>query len=123
MPTNTLPRSPFSRFALLAALIAVLGLTLGACGSDGSSKSSSTPDTADITIKDLKFSATPVAAGATVTVHNRDDVTHTVTADDKSFDVTVDGGDDITFTAPDKAGSFKFHCNIHSGMNSTLTVT
>jgi len=35
----------------------------------------------------------------------------------------VPGGSTQTFTAPSKAGSYKFHCNIHSSMHGTLTVT
>ena len=64
-------------------------------------------------------------AGATVTVKNNDGPsTHTVTADDgASFDVSVDRRRGrATFTAPSKAGSYKFHCNIHSQMKATLTV-
>ena len=32
-------------------------------------------------------------------------------------------GKTATFTAPAKAGTYKFHCNIHSQMHGTLTVT
>ena len=62
-------------------------------------------------------------AGATVTIHNDGPSTHTVTANDGSFDKTIDSGKDITFTAPAKAGSYKFHCTIHTQMHGTLVVT
>ena len=56
-------------------------------------------------------------------ITNTDNVTHTVTSDDgSSFNVTVPGGKTATFTAP-AAGTYKFHCNIHSSMHGTLTVT
>ena len=121
MDKNRIPRSPWSTFALLLVAVAALALTLGACSSSGSSKS--TAATADITVKDFAFTSTPVKAGATVTVHNTGSVTHTVTADDGSFDVSIDPGKDVTFTAPAKAGSFKFHCSIHTQMHGTLVVT
>ncbi len=120
MLTNRLPRSSWSRFALLVVAIAALTLTLGACGS--SSKTAA--KTADITIKDFSFTVTSVAAGATVTVHNGGQATHTVTANDgKSFDKTLDPGKDVTFTAPAKAGTYPFHCNIHTQMKGKLIVT
>ena len=112
-------RSPFppTRTLFVACVVVALTLALAACGG-GSSKP------ADITIKDLSFTTTAsVAAGSTVTIQNNDSFTHTVTADDgKSFDVTVDAGKSASFTAP-AAGTYKFHCRIHSTMHGTLTVT
>ena len=62
-------------------------------------------------------------AGATVTVMNTDTTTHTVAADDKSFDTgDIAAGASKTFVAP-KAGTYPFHCNIHNYMKGTLTVT
>ena len=62
--------------------------------------------------------------GATVNIKNNDPFTHTVTSDDgSSFNVSVDGNKTATITAPTKAGTYKFHCNIHSFMHGTLTVT
>jgi len=77
-------------------------------------------------MQNLAFTPSTVAAkaGATVTITNKDQVTHTVTSDDgTSFNVTVQGGKTATITAPSKAGTYKFHCNIHSSMHGTLTVT
>jgi plastocyanin len=74
-------------------------------------------------MQNLQFTTTPVKAGATVTVQNKDDVQHTVTADDgKSFNITIDPGKTATFTAPSAKGDYKFHCNIHTTMTGTLTV-
>jgi plastocyanin len=112
------------RRILILLAVALLGLGLAACGS--SSKSGSGNDggsaNAQITIKNLTFSSTPVKAGSTVTVKNNDGFDHTVSADDGSFDVTVHGDSTATFTAPSKAGEVKFHCNIHPSMHGTLTV-
>jgi plastocyanin len=115
-----------SRFRRLTAVILVTGLAiaLSACSSSSGDKGAKTPagGTGGITIANFKFSASTVTAGSTVTVTNNDTPTHTVTADDGSFDVTVDAGKTATFTAPEKAGSYKFHCKIHNFMKGTLTV-
>ncbi len=119
MRTSPRPRSRPRLTSLALTLAVALTLTLfAACGSSGGSSSSG-----DVTMKNLAFTTKPVKVGATVTVQNKDDVQHTVTADDgHSFDVTVDPGKSATFTAPSKAGDYKFHCNIHTQMHGTLTV-
>ena len=109
----------------LAVLLAVAGLAiaLSACsgGSKGASSSSAKADT--ITIANEVYTVGPATAGSTVTVENNDSVTHTVTADDgHSFDITIPAGKTKTFTAP-AAGTYKFHCKIHSNMHGTLVVT
>ena len=73
----------------------------------------------------LKFSTAPVKAGTKVTVRNESDAQHTVTADTAAggFDVTIDPHQTVTFTAPSKPGAYGFHCNIHTFMKATLTVT
>jgi plastocyanin len=109
--------------------IAALAIGLAACGSSSKSTGPAASDsgTAQITIDSASpdgfaFHTTPVKAGSTVTVKNETQTEHTVTADDGGFDVTIDGGKTATFTAP-AAGAYKFHCNIHSFMHGTLTVT
>jgi plastocyanin len=62
------------------------------------------------------------AAGSTISIVNEDSTTHTVTADDDSFDVEVDGGGTDELTLPDEPGSYAFHCNIHGSMQGTLVV-
>ena len=57
-----------------------------------------------------------------MTVKNDASVTHTVTNDNGGFDVSIDPGKTATFTAP-AAGTYPFHCKIHTNMKSTLTVT
>ena len=81
--------------------------------------------TAMITIKNFKYQVSgPVQPGEKVTVKNNDNVSHTVTADQSKslFDVTVEPGHTMTFTAPTKAGTYKFHCNFHANMHGTLVV-
>ena len=118
-----------SRPRVLICSVAVL-VVFAAAGCSSSSKSAS-PTTSSasagtnaITIKNFNFGAPiTVKAGSTVTVMNTDTTTHTVAADDKSFDTgDIAAGTSKTFVAP-KAGTYKFHCNIHNYMHGTLTVT
>jgi plastocyanin len=111
-------------FILIAVFALVLGLA--ACGSSSkkSEPAASGGGTANITIdSSFAFKTTPVKAGATVTVKNDSNAEHTVTQDESGFDVDMPAGATKTFTAPDKAGSYKFHCKIHQFMTGTLTVT
>jgi len=120
-----------SRSRRLSVVIAVLGLAaaLSACSSSGSKGGASATSGSGaaggtISISNFKFTAISVPAGSTVTVSNNDTPQHTVTSDDgTSFNVKVDPGKSATFTAPSKPGVYKFHCNIHSSMHGTLTVT
>jgi plastocyanin len=87
--------------------------------SDGVNEAAS----ATIEISDFEISAERAAPGATVTVVNRDDTAHTVTARDGSFSTgTIRAGASVTFVAPDEVGSYAVFCEIHPSMRSTLTV-
>jgi plastocyanin len=78
---------------------------------------------AAVTISGFTFSEATVAPGAEVAVTNEDDVPHTATADDDSFDSgRLDGGGSGTLTAPSEPGSYAFHCEVHPDMQGTLTV-
>jgi plastocyanin len=126
MSHNASLRSSRSRFSILLVVVFALGLSLAACSSSSKSGSggSSGSGSAVITMQNTSFKvAGPVKAGATVNIKNNDSFQHTVTSDDgTSFNVSVDGGKTATITAPSKAGTYKFHCNIHSNMHATLTV-
>ena len=110
--------------------VAILALGLAAC-SGSSKKSGTTPapgGTASgntITINNFKFTTATVKAGSTVTVKNTDSTAHTLASDTAGqFDAgTISPGKSATFTAPSKPGSYPYHCNIHTYMKNTLTVT
>jgi plastocyanin len=64
-----------------------------------------------------------VAAGTTVTWTNNDSAAHTVTADDGSFQSgRLEQGDTFSYTF-ETAGTFSYHCEYHSGMTATVTVS
>jgi plastocyanin len=63
-----------------------------------------------------------VTVGDTVTWTNSDSAAHTATADDNSFDtgsIANGGSDSVTFST---AGTFAYHCSIHSSMTGTVVV-
>jgi plastocyanin len=76
-----------------------------------------------ISIKDFKFSPTPLNAkvGDTITVTNEDDTDHELKADDGSFDAGryAKGSGTITVT---KAGTFAYHCDVHDYMTGVIQV-
>jgi len=65
-----------------------------------------------------------VGVGGTVTWTNDDAVAHTVTFDDASrtSSKNLDPGATFSATFP-KAGSYPYHCSIHSSMQGTVTVS
>jgi plastocyanin len=116
---------------LVPVLLAPLVVLAAACGS--SSKPAASPTTSGsggaadtIVIQNFAFhpSTLTVAPGAKVTVHNEDQATHTVTANDGAFNTgDITGGSTTTFTAPAKAGSYGYICEIHQYMTGTLVVS
>ena len=90
----------------------------GGSGGDASEA----PDNA-ILAKDFKLSDLTVGPGEDIVLQNDDGTKHTATADDGAFDLEADGGETSDPTAaPDDAGTFAFHCQIHPNMTATLTV-
>jgi plastocyanin len=78
---------------------------------------------ATVVIKDFTFSGATVKPGATVTVTNRDGVSHTVTADANAFNTgPLKAGAAVTLRAPTKPGTYTFFCAIHPDMKGTLVV-
>lgn len=77
-----------------------------------------------ITVEDFKFiGPESVSPGATITVINKDVAPHTVTSEEEGvFDVQFEGGETVTFTAPDEPGEYAYICSIHPAMMGTLVV-
>lgn len=123
------------------ALVAVIAL-FTACSADGEGATSTTAGSADqttqavdttagggspaaasITIANFAFTgAESVAVGATVTVTNEDDVSHTWTSEDDVFDSgSLSQGESFQYTF-EEAGEYSFVCTIHPGMSGSITV-
>jgi plastocyanin len=128
-------REPARRFRGGAVvLVLAAALLLAACGGGGGSGSSSASSssgsgaatsTKSITISNFMFTPmhAAVAPGSTVSVTNKDSVTHTVTATGGQFNTgDIGPGQTKTFTAPSKAGTYNYICNIHQYMMGTIVV-
>jgi plastocyanin len=132
--------------ASLVALAAVGGPLAGCGGDDSDSSPSDTQSggsaqpasatgsttaaqastgSGSVSISDFKFApaSLTVDRGTRVTVANHDTTAHTATADSGSaFDTgDIDPGSSASFTLA-KAGSYSYHCSIHSFMHGTIVV-
>ncbi len=77
-----------------------------------------------VSIANFAFSSSDITVtkGTTVTWKNNDGVTHTVTADDGSFDSgSLTPGKSFSHKF-DSTGTFTYHCNIHTMMTGKVTV-
>ena len=107
-------------FAIAIVLVAAF---IGA-GTAGKSFAADSAPTAEVNIDNFSFAPATikVKAGTTVTWTNRDDIPHTVVANDKSFKSKVlDTNDKFSFT-PTKPGTYPYFCSIHPKMTGTLVV-
>ena len=110
---------------ILGALVTTLAMYCSKGSSYGSSSSMTNNNSASgntVTMQNMSFSVTSltVKAGTTVTWTNNDNTTHTVTADDNSFnsgDITAGHSYTRTFSV---AGTFPYHCIYHSMMKATI---
>lgn len=126
--------------AIFSTFLAIWVLALAGCGSgagygdapnpnhSSSSQSASAVQgsAAAVLIKDFQYSGDlTVKPGQLVAVTNQDTAPHTLTStNDGVFDtgaIAASGGTK-TFTAPSKAGSYRFGCTFHPDMSGTLVV-
>jgi len=113
----------------LAALIGAVVLTAGCTSYSPGPSASSAPQTSmasqnSVTMKGLAFSPSSLTInkGANVTWTNDDTTTHTVTSDSGAFDSgNLSPGATFTHQFND-AGTFPYHCSIHTFMKGTITV-
>jgi plastocyanin len=133
-----------TRIALLAATLIVAAVAAGCGGSSNDKSSSSQPAPAtkapagtktaatsaggsvSIDMKNIKFDPAQqtVSVGQKVIWTNQDTVDHNVTANAGASFHSQDFGQGKTYEfTPTKAGTIKYVCTLHPGMDGTLTVT
>lgn len=80
-------------------------------------------DAADtITMENISFSGTTtVQSGDTIDLVNNDEVPHTFTDEDGSFDVSISPGETSSHTF-EEPGEYSYFCTIHPAMTGTITV-
>jgi plastocyanin len=116
-------RREHGRIWMLGALLLALSMTAFTLGT-GLDSVHAQGGTA-VSIVDFAFQPTSieVPAGSTVTWTNAGAATHTVTADDGTFDsgqLKPGANFSQTFTTP---GTYTYHCEIHPQMTGTVVVT
>jgi plastocyanin len=115
----------YGRYGNATGGAATQGPTASPAAPTGACAPSSSPGQVEVTIEGRAFSSSRITArvGDVISFTNRDAVPHTATLDDGSCTAEglgkgVTGG--LTFTA---AGSYPFHCRIHTDMTGTIEVT
>jgi plastocyanin len=122
--THNSKRTAFAALAIVAAV-----LTAAVTGrSDTMSQATPTPGptSAPIAVKITNFAFSPqkvvIPVGGSVTWTNNDDVAHTATASDNSFDSgNLGKGQSWTHTFA-KAGKYAYVCTYHPNMTGTIVV-
>jgi plastocyanin len=129
----------FSRYRHLLWITALVllasgTLLLAACGGGSTSPSTPTPTTSsagnNVSIVENAgvYSFNPatltIPKGTTVTWTNKSDGSHTVTSDTNAFTASGTLKESQTFqTVFATAGTYTYHCAIHSYMKATIIVT
>ena len=121
--------------------VIVIGLGLAACGGDdsgtvasdnGSTTSTTAASTAahenTVSVAASGFAFEPKTATAKAgtvffDITNKDDTKHTFTIDNTKVDIELDPMGSGTAEADLAAGTYTWHCKIHSTMTGTLTVS
>jgi plastocyanin len=103
----------------------ILALTIYACSKSGGYGNGGGVDNGNnVSIKNFAFSVSTltVSSGTTVIWTNNDGTTHTVTADDNSFD-SNDIAPGKTYSKTfSSTGTFAYHCKYHSTMTASVVV-
>lgn len=114
------------KFFLLCLLaLSSLAVVNGCKKSDNSPMSSGTPPANEVWMQNTAFtpSSITVSVNTTITWRNKDSMAHTVTSNSGSElnSGNISGGGTFThqFTT---AGTYPYHCTIHSGMTGTVVV-
>lgn len=126
---------------ILIALAAALALSTVACSSKSSSTGGtpapapctsatatdlSANDPFTVTIQGLAFHPNCFTAksSASITIENKDTVTHTFTIDGTPVNVTINPSSTFNGESAGLApGTYPFHCSIHTQMTGTVIVT
>ena len=97
---------------------------IAACGSSSDAASATTAAAiSEVVVQNYVFPAVTTTPGAELRFVNRDDESHTVTADDGTFKVgPFSNKTPVVLVAPSTPGSFPFHCEIHPTMHGILVV-
>lgn len=124
---------------ILIAFAAMLALSAVACSKSSSTGGTTAPactsanatdlsgdDPFTVTIQNLAFQPNCFTAksSASITIENKDAVTHTFTIDGTSVNATINANSTFNGESAGLApGTYPFHCTIHTQMTGTVIVT
>ena len=108
-------------------LVLIAAIVLAACSSGGKTSTTTTTSTSSgntVTLANFAFSPATlnVQVGTTVIWTNNDSTTHTVTSESGVFDsgnLATNATFSYTFNS---AGTFAYHCSIHTSMTGKVVV-
>ena len=125
LPVKRFMKSKQSLINAALLTIIIFALTIYACSkSGGYGNGGGAGNGNNVSIKNFAFSVSTltVNSGTTVTWTNNDGTTHTVTADDNSFD-SNDIAPGKTYSKTfSSAGTYAYHCKYHSSMTASVVV-
>lgn len=131
MNINNMKKSVRNRFIPGVILFTIIFISSVGCsknnplyGGNTTGNNVGQPSANEVFIQGMAFNpaSITVKAGTTIKWTNQDAVTHTVTANDNSFDsgnLAAYGTFSHTFSS---AGTFSYHCRIHPGMTASVVV-
>jgi plastocyanin len=107
-------------------LVLTIAVVMTACSSGTTSKTTTSSTSSNSTVSLANFAFSPatlnVTVGTTVTWTNNDSTTHTVTSDTGVFD-SGNLAPNSTFSYKfNNAGTFAYHCSIHTSMTGKVIV-
>ena len=114
--------------AIAFGAVALVQPALGQGGSDAPLTAASPYDAATltriVTIDNFSFMPAPITVpvGTTITWINRDDVPHTIVADDQQFKSKALDTDEKFSHTFDKPGTYSYFCSIHPKMVAKVVV-
>lgn len=111
----------FNKKFLILALLLMGVVAVSGCTSQNNTTTS--PNTVNIQNMAFNPSSLTVPVGTTVKWVNMDSTTHTVTSDTGVFNSgNLNNGQSFSYTFS-QAGTFPYHCSIHTNMHGTITVS
>lgn len=111
-------------FFPMLIMVLMASVLLTHCSKGGNTMNNSGSTNPSVAIQNMSFSVASltVTTGTNITWTNKDNITHTVTADDASFDSgNIAPGSSYSRTFSTK-GVFPYHCKIHPMMTATVIV-
>ncbi|MCL4418145.1 MAG: cupredoxin family copper-binding protein [Actinobacteria bacterium] len=129
-------RNNLLMYLMLVGALLIIALPLTGCAGSGSTAATTAAVTTAagttasgsgglaVTIKSNAFdpASLTIKVGDTVTWTNNDSYNHTITSDNGAFDSgNISGGGTFSFTF-NTAGTFNYHCSVHTFMTAKIIV-